>query len=66
MKTKIYSFYSENKRSFVQVKATSKRNVCIYAKNILKEDVKSENISIIKTGSSHQSPIEVEYPELFS
>mgnify|MGYP000966057420 CR=1 FL=1 len=66
MKTKNYSFYSENKRSFVQVKATSKRNVCIYAKNVLKEDINNENISIMKTGNSHQSQIEVEYPELFS
>lgn len=65
MKTKIYSFYSENKNAFIQVKAQSKKNVQIYAKNILKEDVKKENISILKAVNSHQSPVEVEYTELF-
>lgn len=66
MKTKNYSFYSEKERSFIFVKALNKKNVCIFAKNILKEDINNDNISIIKTGSSHQSSIEIGYPELYS
>ena len=65
MKTKIYSFYSENKNAFIQVKAKSKKNVLLYAKNIMKEELKKENISILKAVNSHQSPVEIEYPELF-
>ena len=65
MNTKIYSFYSENKNAFVHTRAQSKKNVQIYAKKVLNEHVKKENIYILAWENSAQSPVEVEYPELF-
>ena len=65
MKAKIYSFYGESKNAFIQVKAHSKKNVQIYAKNILNEAIGLKDITILKVNNSQQSSVELEYPELF-
>ena len=66
MRPKIYSFYSESKRAFTQVKAYSKNSVIIYAKEIMNDSIKSSEITILKNAvNSHQSIIEEEYPNLF-
>lgn len=65
MKTSTYSFYSESKKAFAQVKASSKKNVVIYAREIMKEDISASKISKLSVANSHQVSIESEYPELF-
>ena len=65
MKTSVYSFYSESKRAFAQVKAQSKKNVVIYAREIMNENIKSSDISKLNTTNSHQSPVEIEHPDIF-
>lgn len=61
-----YSFYSETKKAFAQVKATCKENVLIYAKEIMQEEIEKSKVSKINKINGEQSPVELSYPELFS
>lgn len=66
MKTSIYSFYSNSVRAFAQVKASSKKNVIIYARDIMKENVRVSSVSKLAVATNfHQGSIENLYPELF-
>lgn len=65
MKTRIYSFYSSSHRTYVNVKAESKKHVVIFAREILGDNVSLNEISIVRNPLSHAESIESSHSYLF-